>query len=188
MGGGNTSHPSESEGSANVSLKISRPRVAALALMAALMGVAAAGPAVAATTPQTTAATSTALPGQTPAIPTEFVELPTSALVADDASHEVTVTYRNDSSADRTVAPQLLVESPDGGPFLKPADIRVERRGATGCWETVQLGTQTGTLYTDLVTAQRTLHAGDTLTEVYRITALDPEAEGTVHPRVALYG
>ncbi|MFE6620749.1 signal peptide protein [Streptomyces sp. NPDC057740] len=175
-----------------MSLKISRPGVAALALMAALMGAAAAGPAAAATTPQatpqTSTATSTALPGQTPAIPTEFVDLSTSALVADAASHEVTVTYRNDSSADRTVAPQLLVESPDGGPFLKPADVRVERRTATGCWETVELGTQTGTLYTDLVTAQRTLHAGDTLTEVYRVTALSPEAEGTVHPRIALYG
>ncbi|MET9969202.1 signal peptide protein [Streptomyces sp. NPDC006356] len=174
-----------------MSLKFSRPRVAALALMAALMGVAAAGPAVAATPqtiPQTTTAASTALPGQTPAIPTEFVDQSTSALVADGASHQVTVTYRNDSSADRTVAPQLLVESPDGGPFLEPADVRVERRSATGCWEAVELGSQTGTLYTDLVAAQRTLHAGDTLTEVYRITVLDPEAEGTVHPRVALFG
>ncbi|KMS68899.1 Gram-positive signal peptide protein, YSIRK family [Streptomyces viridochromogenes] len=171
-----------------MSLKISRPRVAALVLMAALLGgVATAGPAVAAT-PQSSTATSTALPGQTPAIPTEFVDLSTSALVADDVSHEVTVTYRNDSSADRTVAPQLLVESPDGGPFLKPADVRVERRTATGCWEAVELGSQTGTLFTDLTAAQRTLHAGDTLTEVYRITVLTTEAEGTVHPRVALYG
>lgn len=185
--GGNTNYPSESEGSANVSLKISRPRVAALALMAALMGVATAGPAMAAT-PQTTTATSTALPGQAPAIPTEFVDLSTSSLVADDASHEVTVTYRNESSADRTVAPQLLVESPDAGPFLKPTDVQVERRSTTGCWDAVELGSQTGTLFTDLTAAQRTLHAGDTLTEVYRITVLNPEAEGTVHPRVALYG
>ncbi len=170
-----------------MSLKISRPRIAALVLMTALVGGAAtAGPAVAAT-PQTSTATSTARPGQTPAVPTEFVDLSTSALVADRARHEVTVTYRNDSSADRTVAPQLLVESPDGGPFLKPADVRVERRTATGCWEAVELGSQTGTLYTGLTAAQRTLHAGDTLTEVYRITVLNPEAEGTVHPRVALY-
>ncbi|MCF1598910.1 hypothetical protein [Streptomyces muensis] len=185
-----------------MSLKISRPGVAALALMAALMGVAAAGPAVAATQqtttqttsqtttqaiPQTPPAASTALPAQAPAIPTEFVDLSTSPLVADGASHEVTVTYRNDSSADRTVAPQLLMQSPDGGPFLEPADVRVERRTAAGCWEAVELGSQTGTLYTDLVAAQRTLHAGDTLTEVYRITVLDHEAEGTVQPRVALY-
>ncbi|MBT2674453.1 signal peptide protein [Streptomyces sp. ISL-14] len=170
-----------------MSLKNSRPRVAALALMVALAGLATAGPAAAATSQTTPTATSTALPSRTPAIPTEFVDLPTSPLVADDASHEVTVTYRNESSADRTVAPQLLVESPDAGPFLDPSDIRVERRTATGCWEPVNLGTQTGTLFTDLTTAQRTLHAGDTLTEAYRITVLDPEAEGTVHPRVALF-
>lgn len=169
-----------------MSLKISRPRVAALVLMAALVGVATAGPAVAAT-PQTTTATSTALPGRTPAIPTEFVDLSTSALVADNARHEVTVTYRNESSADRPVAPQLLVESPDAGPFLKPTDIQVERRTVTGCWEAVELGSQTGTLYTDLTAAQRTLQAGDTLTEVYRITVRNPGAEGTVHPRVALF-
>ncbi|WP_128433895.1 hypothetical protein [Streptomyces cyaneus] len=178
-----------------MSLKNSRPRVAALALMVALAGFAAAGPAAAATPQtqtatqtQTTTATSTAPTSQTPAIPTEFVDLPTSTLVADNAGHEVTVTYRNESSADRTVAPQLLVESPDAGPFLNPTDLRVERRTATGCWEAVNLGSQTGTLFTDLTTAQRTLHAGDTLTEVYRVTALDPAAEGTVHPRVALFG
>ncbi|MFJ8537164.1 signal peptide protein [Streptomyces sp. NPDC093591] len=165
-----------------MSLKNSRPRVAALALMVALAGLAAAGPAAAAA-PRTSTATAAST-----AIPTEFVDLPTSTLVADDTAHEVTLTYRNASSADRTVAPQLLVESPDAGPFLDPSDIRVERRTATGCWETESLGTQTGTLFTDLTTAQRTLHAGDTLTEVYRITVLDPQAEGTVHPRVALFG
>ncbi|KUL20649.1 hypothetical protein [Streptomyces regalis] len=170
-----------------MSLKNSRPRVAALALMVALAGFAAAGPAAAAT-PPTTTATSTAPTGQTPAIPTEFVDLPTSTLVADDAAHEVTLTYRNESSADRAIAPQLLVESPDAGPFLDSSDIRVERRTATGCWEAVDLGSQTGTLFTDLTTAQRTLPAGDTLTEVYRVTALNPTAEGTVHPRVALFG
>lgn len=174
-----------------MSLKNRRPRVAALALMVALVGFAAAGPAAAAT-PQTQTptitATSTAPTSQAPAIPTEFVDLPTSTLVAGNAGHEVTVTYRNESSADRTVAPQLLVESPDAGPFLNPSDVRVERRTVTGCWEAVNLGSQTGTLFTDLTTAQRTLHAGATLTEVYRVTALDPAAEGTVHPRVALFG
>ncbi|WP_369170834.1 signal peptide protein [Streptomyces sp. R28] len=171
-----------------MSLKNSRPRVAALALMVALAGLAAAGPAAAAT-PQTQTTTATSAPtSRTPAIPTEFVDLPTSTLVADNAGHEVTLTYRNASSADRTVAPQLLVESPDAGPFLNPTDIRVERRTATGCWEAVNLGSQTGTLFTDLTTAQRTLHAGDTLTEVYRVTTLDPAAEGTVHPRLALFG
>jgi hypothetical protein len=32
------------------------------------------------------------------------------------------------------------------------------------------------------------LGAGETLTERYRVTVLDPEAGGTVEPRVALYG
>ncbi|MFE9440400.1 hypothetical protein ACFYO2_15565 [Streptomyces sp. NPDC006602] len=50
--------------------------------------------------------------------PVDFVDLPASPLAADGQSHEVTVTYRNESSADQTVAPQLLVESPDAGPFL----------------------------------------------------------------------
>ncbi len=170
-----------------MSSKNSRLRVALVALVVAVAGLAAAGPAAAAA-PQAPAAVSTALPEQAPAILTGFVDLPTSPLPADSREHRFTVTYRNDSSVDQTVAPQLLVESPDAGPFLDPSDVKVERRTATGCWEAVQLGSQTGTLYTDLSTAQRTLHAGDTLTEQYRLTVLDPDAEGTVHPRVALYG
>ena len=169
-----------------MSLKNSRLRLASVALVVAVSGLAMASPAMAAT--QHTAA---GAPGgsqeQVPAIPTAFVDLPTSALPADSARHEFTVTYRNDSSADRTVAPQLLVESPDAGPFLTPSDIRLERRKADGCWETVQVGTQTGTLFTDLSTARRTLHAGETLTQVYRLTVVNPQAKGTVAPRVALY-
>ncbi|MET9832176.1 signal peptide protein [Streptomyces sp. NPDC006385] len=170
-----------------MSLKNSRPRVAALALMVALAGLAAAGPAAAATSQTQTTLTSSAPTSRTPAIPTAFVDLPTSPLVADAAGHEVTVTYRNESPSDRTVAPQLLVVSPDAGPFLNPSDIRIERRTAAGRWEAVDVGSQTGTLFTDLTAAQRTLHAGDTLTEVYRITVLTPEAEGTVLPRAALF-
>ncbi|WP_053750900.1 hypothetical protein [Streptomyces sp. MMG1533] len=162
-----------------MSSKNSRFRVAFLALAVALAGLAVAGPAAAATTHQAAAAVS---------VPVDFVDLPTAPLAADNRKHEFTVTYRNESSADQTVAPQLLVESPDAGPFLEPSDIKVEQRTATGCWDAVPLASQTGTLYTDLSTTQRTLHSGDTLTEHYRITVLDPEAEGTVHPRVALFG
>ncbi|UUU23671.1 hypothetical protein [Streptomyces sp. DSM 40750] len=164
--------------------KNSRLRVALLTVAVAVAGLALAGPAAAAT-PQTATTASTAQ--QTPAIPVDFVDLATSPLAADGETHEVTLTYRNDSTTDRTVAPQLLVESPDAGPFLDPSDIEVERRTAGGCWEPVDLGTQTGTLFTDLSTAQRTLRAGETLTEVYRLTATDPAAQGTVHPRVALF-
>lgn len=170
-----------------MSLKNSRLRLASVALIVALSGLAAASPAMAATQPSV-AATATGAQEQAPAAPTDFVDLPTSPLPADSAPHEFTVTYRNDSSADRTVAPQLLVTSPDAGPFLTPADVKLERRTAHGCWEPVQPGAQTGTLFTDLTTAQRTLHAGETLTQVYRLTVVNQQAEGTVAPRVALYG
>ena len=170
-----------------MSLKNSRVRLASVALVVALSGLTAAGPAMAATR-QPAAAVSTASQVQAPATLSGFVDLPASALPSDSARHEITVTYRNDTSADRTVAPQLLVTSPDEGPFLAPSDIRLERRKADGCWEAVEVGTQTGTLFTDLPTAQRTLHAGETLTEVYRLTVVDPQAKGTVQPRVALYG
>ncbi|WP_324617276.1 signal peptide protein [Streptomyces bicolor] len=158
-----------------------------MALVVALCGLATAGPAMAATQ-QPVAAASTGAQELAPAIPTGFVDLPTSALPADDEPHEFTVIYRNDSRADRTVAPQLLVTSPDAGPFQDPADVKLERRTAHGCWKPVQLGTQSGALFTDLTTARRPLHSGETLTQVYRLTVVDPEAEGTVAPRVALYG
>ncbi|WP_030943713.1 hypothetical protein [Streptomyces sp. NRRL S-646] len=169
-----------------MSLKNSRLRLASVALVVAVSGLAMASPAMAATQ-HTVAGAVAGSQEQAPAIPTGFVDLPTSALPADGAQHEFTVTYRNDSSADRTVAPQLLVESPDAGPFLAPSDIRLERRKADGCWEAVQVGSQTGTLFTDLSTARRTLHAGETLTRVYRLTVVNPQAKGTVAPRVALF-
>ncbi|MET7733952.1 signal peptide protein [Streptomyces sp. NPDC005402] len=159
-----------------------RLKVAFVAAAMTLAGLAAAGPAAAA--PTTTAA---AVRAQQPAVPVDFVDLPTSALVADGEQHQVTVTYRNDTAADRTVAPQLLVESPDAGPFLTPSDVVVEQRTAHGCWRPVRTASQTGTLFTDLTTAQRTLHAGQTLTQVYRITVVDPDAQGTVQPRIALF-
>ncbi|PAZ14098.1 signal peptide protein [Streptomyces sp. SA15] len=173
-----------------MSSKNSRLRVALVALTVAVAGLALAGPAAAAThqTSTASATAATAPQDEAPLIPVDFVDLPTSALPADSKRHKFTVTYRNESSADQTVAPQLLVESPDAGPFLNPSDVKLERRTAHGCWEAVEVGSQTGTLFTDLTTAQRTLHAGETLTEVYRLTVLNPEAEGTVHPRVALYG
>lgn len=166
-----------------MSVKNSRLRVVFLAVAAAAAGLALAGPAAAATPQATTVSTAQ----QAPSIPVDFVDLATSPLTADGKAHEITVTYHNDSATDRTVAPQLLVESPDSGPFLDPSDVKVERRSAGGCWRTVELGSQTGTLYTDLATAQRTLPAGETLTQVYRLTVTDPTATGTIHPRVALY-
>ncbi|MFE7765980.1 signal peptide protein [Streptomyces sp. NPDC057438] len=167
-----------------MSSRNSRLRIALLAVAVAAAGLALAGPAAAAA-PRAASTVSTA--SQAPAIPVDFVDLTAVPLTADGRSHEVTLTYRNDSGADRTVAPQLLLQSPDSGPFLDPADVRVEHRTAGGCWKAVVLGSQTGTLFTDLSTARRTLPAGATLAELYRVTVTAPAAEGTVHPRIALY-
>lgn len=156
---------------------------ATLALTAALLGVGCSGaaPALASTAP-VASTSATAL------VPNDFVDAPTRALPAAGQSHTFTVSYRNDSSVDQVVAPQILVESPDAGPCLTPADIRVERRNADGYREVVPVGSQTGTLFTDLVAAQRSLRPGETLTERYRVTVTTPGAAGTVRPRVALYG
>ncbi|MFG2907705.1 signal peptide protein [Kitasatospora sp. NPDC048286] len=133
------------------------------------------------------AATGTAAAAGAP--PTGFVELPTSPLPRDDAQRVVTVTYRNDSSADRTVAPQILIESPQNGPFLDPSSIRLEVLSSDGHWRTTPLASQTGTLYTKLVPAKLVLHGHHTLTERYRVTVVGAApAQGTVEPRVALYG
>lgn len=161
-----------------------RLKVTLLAGAVALAGLAAAGPAAAAAP----SGAATVAQAQQPAVPVDFVDLPATPLVADGRPHDVTVTYRNDSPADRTVAPQLLVASPDAGPFLTPADVLVEQRTAHGCLRPVPVATQTGTLFTDLTSAQRTLHPGEKLTQVYRITVVNPGAQGTVLPRVALYG
>ncbi|MET9678819.1 signal peptide protein [Streptomyces coeruleorubidus] len=172
-----------------MSSKNIRIRVALLAAFVAVTGLATAGPALAAAPAVTDAVTVTSSRAQAPdpAIPTDFVNLPASPLRVG-APQEFTVTYRNTTSAATTVAPQLLVTSPDTGPFLAPSDLKVERRTGHGCWVTVPLGSQTGTLFTDLVGAQRVLGAGETLKERYRVTVLDAEAVGTVEPRVALYG
>ncbi|MFD7580316.1 signal peptide protein [Kitasatospora sp. NPDC059811] len=119
------------------------------------------------------------------AAPVSFVGLPDRPLPTDHAAHPITVTYRNDSSADRTVAPQILVESPDNGPFLAPRDIKLEVLTG-GHWKTVRLASETGTLYTDLTRAKLVLHSHHTLTQRYRLTVVNA-GPGTVQPRIALY-
>ncbi|MFD7595478.1 signal peptide protein [Kitasatospora sp. NPDC059812] len=119
------------------------------------------------------------------AAPVSFVGLPDRPLPTDHAAHPITVTYRNDSSADRTVAPQILVESPDNGPFLAPRDIKLEVLTG-GRWKTVRLASETGTLYTDLTRAKLVLHSHHTLTQRYRLTVVNA-GPGTVQPRIALY-
>ncbi|MER6712988.1 signal peptide protein [Streptomyces sp. NPDC000877] len=158
-----------------------RIRFTLLALAVAVTGLSAAGPAVAATPPPATSQTRETEP------PTDFVDLAPSPLRAEGSRH-FTVTYRNSGTTTVMVAPQLLLLSPDAGPYLTPADLTVERRTGHGCWVPVELGSQTGTLYTDLTGAQRRLDAGETLTERYRVTVANPAARGVVQPRVALYG
>ena len=173
-----------------MSSKNSRIRVAILAAVIAVIavtGLATAGPALAATPAVTPAVSVTSSQAPDPAIPIDFVDLPPSPL-RTDAPQEFTVTYRNAAPTTTSVAPQLLVTSPDTGPFLAPSDIKVERRTGHGCWVSVRVGSRTGTLFTDLVGARRTLGAGETFRERYRVTALNPKAVGTVQPRVALYG
>ncbi|SOB86008.1 hypothetical protein [Streptomyces sp. 1331.2] len=154
-------------------------RALALAALAAL-------PAAAFTAPATAATVASAPQAVAAAAPTSFVDLAARPLPSDHLAHRITVTYRNDSGADRTIAPQILVESPDQGPFLAPADVKLEvLRG--GHWTPVRLASQTGTLYTDLTRAKLVLHSHHTLTQYYRLTVLKA-GPGTIQPRVALYG
>ncbi|MFJ7243203.1 signal peptide protein [Kitasatospora sp. NPDC098652] len=153
---------------------------------------AAAAPPAATATPTSSGTTGStgrtaAASGPAAAAPVRFVDLPNSALPTDRAPHRITFRYRNDTPKDQTVAPQILVESPQRGPFLSPSDIRLELRGTDGSWHTVPLASQTGTLYTALVPAKIVLHSGHTLTESYRITVLHAPARGTVEPRIAVY-
>ncbi|MEU4118823.1 signal peptide protein [Kitasatospora sp. NPDC028055] len=155
---------------------------------------AAAPPAATAATATTATTATTGSTGRTAtasgpaaAAPVRFVDLPNSALPTDRAPHQITFRYRNDTPKDQTVAPQILVESPQRGPFLSPSDIRLELRGTDGSWHTVPLASQTGTLYTALIPAKIVLHSGHTLTESYRITVLHSPARGTVEPRIAVY-
>ncbi|MFI8455487.1 signal peptide protein [Kitasatospora sp. NPDC085464] len=166
-------------------------RALALTALAALpaAGFALPSPAVAAAAPAAAApAVSAASAPQAVAVavPTSFVDLPSRPLPSDHAPHRITVTYRNPTAADQTVAPQILVESPDDGPFLTPANVKLEVLSG-GHWRAVPLGSQTGTLFTTLTSAKLVLHSHHTLTQHYRITVLKA-SPGTIQPRVALYG
>lgn len=166
--------------------KNSRLMLAAVALAVAASGLTTAEPAMAATR-QAARGAAASPRARTPAVPSRYLDEPAGPLRADGEPHEFTVTYRDDTAGDQTVAPQLLVVSPDGGPYLAPSDIMLEHRTPDGCWEPAQVGTRTGTLYTGLPGARRTLHPGERLTETYRLTVVEPPAEGTVRPRLAFY-
>ncbi|WP_055587709.1 hypothetical protein [Peterkaempfera griseoplana] len=126
-------------------------------------------------------------------VPAGFVDLPTSPVSADGQAHDLTVHYRNTGTATRTVAPQILVESPDSGPYLAPADVKLEQLDpADGQWRTVQLGTQTGTLYTTIPASGRQLPPGADLVVGYRVTVQPSSSAAArvavLQPRVVLFG
>ncbi|MFF4652082.1 signal peptide protein [Streptomyces sp. NPDC001380] len=125
--------------------------------------------------------------------PTGFVDLPARPVADDGAAHELTVHYRNTGTAARTVAPQVLVESPDAGPYLAPSDLRLERFDpATRTWAPMALGTQTGTLYTAIPAAGRRLAPGADLDVRYRLTVepagMSAARHAVVQPRIVLFG
>ncbi|WP_377268431.1 signal peptide protein [Peterkaempfera sp. SMS 1(5)a] len=126
-------------------------------------------------------------------VPAGFVDLPTSPLAADGHAHDLTVHYRNTGATARTVALQILVESPDAGPYLSPTDVKLEQLdAATGQWRTVPLGTQTGTLYTTIPASGQQLAPGADLVAGYRVT-VQPSSSAAAHqavlqPRVVLFG
>ncbi|WP_327064699.1 signal peptide protein [Kitasatospora sp. NBC_01250] len=164
--------------------KRNRLGVTAAAAVTVAAAVVSTGPAMAAAPPT---AVASAASDRFPVAPTDFVNLPASPLATGHQTLGYTVTYRNTTSTDQIVAPQLLVLSPDAGPFLQPSDVQVQQLTGSGQWRTVQLGTQTGTLYTNLTRAKERLHSGETLVQHYRLTVITTGAVGTVAPRVALY-
>ncbi|MEV7603114.1 signal peptide protein [Kitasatospora sp. NPDC089797] len=164
-----------------------RVLVLTAAALAVLPTAALTAPAQAASAPPAATAATAVTTGRAAAAPVRFVDLPDSALPTDRSPQRITFQYRNDTPGDQTVAPQVLLESPDRGPYLSAADFRLEQLGTDGRWHTVPLASQTGTLYTALPPAKIVLHSGHTLTEGYRLTALHGPARGTVEPRIAIY-
>ncbi|MGA5699251.1 signal peptide protein [Peterkaempfera bronchialis] len=126
------------------------------------------------------------------AAPSGFVDLPTRPVANDGRAHEFTVHYRNIGTA-RVVAPQVLVESPDAGPYLAPGDVRLEQFDvATQQWTPVPLETQTGTLYTAIPATGRLLPSGADLDVQYRLT-VEPAGvaaarQAVIQPRIVLFG
>ncbi|GAB2711899.1 hypothetical protein [Kitasatospora kifunensis] len=167
--------------------KRNRLAVTAAAAVTVAAAVVSAGPAMA-SGHQLAAPVSAGAHGRTLAAPIDFVEMPARPLPAGQQMHEFTVTYRNGTSTDQVVAPQLLVESPDAGPFLKPSDVKLERLTGAGHWKAVRLASQTGTLYTDLSRVKHRLHSGETLVQRYRLSVVTAGAVGTVGPRAAIFG
>ncbi|MFH8387394.1 hypothetical protein ACH4E7_41935 [Kitasatospora sp. NPDC018058] len=157
---------------------------AALGVSGQAMAATAPAPAAAAASHPSSSSAATADTGL------RIVSLPAHQIGADHRPHEFTVRYADDTHLAQ--AQQILVLSPEHGPYLQSDDIRLERFDtATRHWEPVNLDSQTGTLYTRIPLTGRTLtHGGDTAIR-YRITLQHdlPTAPRhlTVQPRTVLY-
>jgi hypothetical protein len=117
-----------------------------------------------------------------------IVSLPVHRIGTDHRPHEFTVHYAGDTRLAQ--AQQVLVLSPEHGPYLQSDDIRLERfDDATRHWEPVTLDSQTGTLYTRIPLTGRVLTDGSDTAVRYRITLRHdlPTGHLTVQPRTVLY-
>lgn len=118
-----------------------------------------------------------------------IVSLPAHRIDADQRPQEFTVRYTDSTRLPQAL--QILVVSPEHGPYLQTGDVRLERFDtATRQWEPVDLGSQTGTLYTRIPLTGRVLADGDTSVRFRIAAAHDLGAtlqHLTVQPRGILY-
>ncbi|MFE7530236.1 hypothetical protein ACFU7Y_31640 [Kitasatospora sp. NPDC057542] len=155
---------------------------------AAALGVS--GQAMAATAPATASHSSSSSSATTVDTGLRIDSLPAHQIGTDHRPYEFTVRYADDTRLAQ--AQQILVLSPEHGPYLQSDDIRLEWfDDATRRWEPMDLDSQTGTLYTRIPLTGRILtHDGDTAIR-YRITVQRdlPTAPRhlTVQPRTILY-
>jgi hypothetical protein len=124
--------------------------------------------------------------------PYDFIDLPRRAISADGKAHEFTLRHRNTAGSTRTVAFQVLVVSPEHGPFLRTSDVRLEALNPrTHHWAAAPLGSQTGTLYTTIPASGHRLAPASELSARYRLTFTHAEANAPRHaqlqPRVVVY-
>ncbi|MFI9273389.1 hypothetical protein ACIGXM_22110 [Kitasatospora sp. NPDC052896] len=144
---------------------------------AAALGVA--GQATAATVPAApVAAVSRA--GATDDSTLRIGSLPLHRIPADHRAHEFSVFYDRGTQAPQAL--QILVLSPEHGPYLQADDVRLDWfNPATRHWEPQALESQTGTLYTPIPPIGNVLTDGGTTTARYRLTVQHTLPAGQQH-------
>ncbi|MEU1276437.1 hypothetical protein [Streptomyces sp. NPDC005799] len=118
-----------------------------------------------------------------------FLDCTPIQITQEERVYDVKISYQNLSDKPVTVSPQILVESPDGGPFLAPSDVWLRRYdAATGQWQHAWLGTQTGTLFTRIPNHGQQLGAGDSLEADYQLVVKSRNAfSALIQPKVVVY-